>query len=156
MAIANFALLSVALATAYAPATAADGARQAEANAALTVYPRESLANGEQGIVFYHVTIDGRGHPTDCEITQSSGYERLDMATCSMLMDRARFTPGRDGRGHATRSTFDTCCHPFGSRPSSSIEAATVSAMWRTGGSRVRTSPTRGTSSWLVTIMHRG
>jgi TonB family protein len=107
MAIANFALLSVALATALAPAAASDPARQAEANAALNVYPKESLANGEQGTVFYHVRIDARGHPTDCEVTQSSGYDRLDMATCSMLMDRAQFTPGRDGRGHATRSTFD-------------------------------------------------
>jgi TonB family protein len=106
MAIANFALLSVALASAYAPAAATD-ARQAEANAALNVYPKESLANGEQGTVFYHVRIDSRGRPTDCEVTQSSGYERLDVATCSMLMDRARFTPGRDERGHVSRSTFD-------------------------------------------------
>jgi TonB family protein len=81
--------------------------RQAEANAALVAYPKESLANGEQGVVLYHVRIDSRGRATDCEVTQSSGYDRLDMATCSMLMDRARFTPGRDARGHATRSTFD-------------------------------------------------
>ena len=106
MAIANFALLSVALASAAAPAAAPD-ARQAEANAALNAYPKESLANGEQGIVYYHVKIDSRGHPTDCEVTQSSGYQRLDLATCSMLMDRAQFTPGRDGRGRATRSTYD-------------------------------------------------
>ena len=106
MAIANFALLSVALASAYAPAAATD-ARQAEANAALNVYPKESLANGEQGTVFYHVRIDARGRATDCEVTQSSGYERLDMATCAMLMDRARFTPGHDGSGRATRSTYD-------------------------------------------------
>ena len=105
MAFANFALLSVALAVTAAPA--ADVSRQAEANAALNVYPKESLAEGEQGTVSYHVRIDSRGHPTDCEVTQSSGYERLDMATCSMLMDRAKFTPGRDGRGRATRSTFD-------------------------------------------------
>ena len=105
MAVANFALLSVALTAAYAPA--ATDARQAEANAALNVYPKESLSNGEQGTVFYHVRIDARGRATDCEVTQSSGYERLDMATCSMLMDKAHFTPGRDTRGHATRSTFD-------------------------------------------------
>ena len=107
MSIAGFALLFVALATAGAPPAATDTARQAEANAALNVYPKDSLANGEQGTVFYHVKIDSRGHPTDCEITQSSGYERLDLATCSMLMDRAQFTPGKDGRGRTTRSTFD-------------------------------------------------
>ena len=45
---------------------------QAQANAAFDAYPRESLENGEQGIVFYHVRIDSRGHPTDCEVTRSS------------------------------------------------------------------------------------
>ena len=44
---------------------------------------------------------------TECEITGSSGYQRLDDATCAMLMERAQFTPGRDERGHATRSTYD-------------------------------------------------
>jgi TonB family protein len=105
MAFANFALLSVALAAAAAPA--GNASRQAEANAALNVYPRDSLANGEQGTVFYHVKIDSRGHPTDCEVTRSSGYDRLDMATCTMLMDRAQFTPGRDDRGRASRATYD-------------------------------------------------
>jgi TonB family protein len=105
MAFANFALLSVALAAAAAPS--GDASRQAEANAAFNAYPRESLANGEQGTVFYHVKIDSRGRPTDCEVIQSSGFDRLDMATCTMLMDRAQFTPGRNDRGRATRSTYD-------------------------------------------------
>jgi hypothetical protein len=35
-------------------------------------------------------------------VTQSSGYERLDLATCDLLMSRARFTPGQ-GR----RSVYD-------------------------------------------------
>jgi TonB family protein len=104
MGIAEFALLSVALA---APSAGADAARQAQANAAFNIYPKESLANGEQGTVFYHVKIDSRGRATDCEVTQSSGYDRLDMATCTMLMDRAQFTPSRDGSGRATRSTYD-------------------------------------------------
>jgi TonB family protein len=103
MAFANFALLSVALAA----APGADASRQAQANAAFDAYPKESLENGEQGIVFYHVKIGSGGRPTDCEVTQSSGYDRLDLATCTMLMDRAQFTPGRDRRGRATRSTYD-------------------------------------------------
>ena len=106
MGFAEFALLSAALAA--APAFAAqDSARQAQANAAFTVYPKESLANGEQGTVSYHVRIDARGHATECEITGSSGYQRLDDATCAMLMERAQFTPGRDEKGRATRSTYD-------------------------------------------------
>jgi TonB family protein len=96
-------MLSVALAA----GPTSDAARQAEANAALNVYPKASLEAGEQGVVAYHVRIDSRGRATDCEVTQSSGYQRLDMATCTMLMDRAQFTPGRDAKGRATRSTYD-------------------------------------------------
>ena len=106
MGLAQFALFSVVLAAAPAP-TASDGARQAEANAAFAVYPKESLAHGEQGTVAYHVKIDSRGRPTECEITGSSGYPRLDDATCAVLMDRAQFTPSRDEKGRATRSTYD-------------------------------------------------
>lgn len=103
MGLAQFALLSVALAMTGTP----DASRQAQAGAALNVYPKESLAAGEQGVVAYHVKIDSRGRATDCEVTGSSGFYRLDMATCAMLMDRAQFTPERDSRGRATRSTFD-------------------------------------------------
>ena len=105
MLFAQFAVLSVALVAAPAPAAA--DARQTEANAAFTLYPKESLAHGEQGTVSYHVRIDSRGRAMDCEITGSSGYQRLDEATCTMLMERAQFTPSRDGKGRATRSTYD-------------------------------------------------
>ena len=103
MGFSEIALLSIALAT----GSASDASRQAEANAAFNIYPKASLDAGEQGVVAYHVRIDARGHATDCEVTQSSGYQRLDLATCTMLMERAQFTPGRDSRGRATRSTYD-------------------------------------------------
>ena len=107
MAFANFALLSVALATTAMAPPATDSPRDAQATAAFIVYTKESLANGEQGTVRYHVKIDARGRATDCEIVESSGFERLDLATCTMLMDRAQFTPAHDERGHGTRSTYD-------------------------------------------------
>ncbi|HEX8223026.1 MAG TPA: energy transducer TonB [Allosphingosinicella sp.] len=89
--------------TAAMAATTADGPnRQAEANAAFTDYPKASLANNEQGTVHYRVKIDRRGVPRQCEVIQSSGFDRLDLATCDLLMSRARFTPGQ-GR----RSVFD-------------------------------------------------
>ena len=91
-----------------ATAAAADAPdRQSEANAAFTEYPKASLANNEQGTVHYRVKIDRRGVPSQCEVTQSSGFERLDMATCNLLMSRARFTPARDSRGRAGRSSYD-------------------------------------------------
>ncbi|HYE29597.1 MAG TPA: energy transducer TonB [Allosphingosinicella sp.] len=98
-------LLLAAMAGVATAAAAQD--RQAEANAAFTEYPKGSLANNEQGTVHYRVKIDRRGVPNQCEVTRSSGYERLDLATCDLLMSRARFTPSRDSRGRAGRSTYD-------------------------------------------------
>jgi TonB family protein len=100
--------LLLAAMTAAATAAAANSQnRQAEANAAFTEYPRGSLADNEQGIVHYRVKIDRRGVANECEVTRSSGHERLDNATCDLLMSRARFTPSRDSRGRASRSTFN-------------------------------------------------
>ena len=101
-------VMTAAMATGAATAAAAAAPdRSAEANAAFTSYPKESLANNEQGIVHYRVKINSRGVPSQCEVTQSSGFDRLDMATCDLLMSRARFTPVRDGRGKRSGSTYD-------------------------------------------------
>lgn len=100
---AKWLLLAAMAAGSTAAAAAADAPdRQAEANAAFTEYPKASLANNEQGTVHYRVKIDRRGVPRQCEVTQSSGFDRLDLATCDLLMSRARFTPGQ-GR----RSVYD-------------------------------------------------
>ena len=99
--------LLLAAMAAGAPVAANAQDRQAEANAAFTDYPKSSLANNEQGTVHYRVKIDRRGVPSECEVTRSSGFERLDLATCDLLMSRARFTPSRDSRGRAGRSTYD-------------------------------------------------
>ncbi len=107
MTIAKRILLAAMAAGASAAAAAATPDRAAEANAAFTSYPKGSLANNEQGIVHYRVKIDRRGVPQQCEVTQSSGFQRLDLATCELLMSRARFTPSRDSRGRAGRSIYD-------------------------------------------------
>jgi TonB family protein len=111
MRLASWALLGVSVALAAPAAATAEGPRDSEANAAFTVYPKESLARGEQGVVHYRVKLDRSGKPKVCEVTRSSGHERLDAATCNLLMDNARFTPNRDGRGRATRSTYDGKVH---------------------------------------------
>lgn len=96
-------LLLAAMAAGASAAAAADAPdRKAEANAAFTDYPKASLANNEQGTVHYRVKIDRRGVPRQCEVTQSSGFDRLDIATCDLLMSRARFSPTQ-GR----RSVYD-------------------------------------------------
>lgn len=94
------------LALAAAPASA-EPDRAAEANAAFATYPKESLARGEQGVVRYKVKIDGTGRPSQCEVTESSGFARLDQATCSLLMQRAKFTAAKDRRGRGRRSIYE-------------------------------------------------
>ena len=105
MRIAKWVLLA-AMAAGATAAAAAEPDRQAEANAAFTEYPKGSLANNEQGTVHYRVKINRQGIPSQCEVTQSSGFARLDQATCELLMTRARFS-----RTNGRRSTYDGKVH---------------------------------------------
>ena len=54
-------------------------------------YPAESLKNGEEGTVRYRVAINKKGEPMSCEVTGSSGFPRLDEATCQMIVFNAKF-----------------------------------------------------------------
>jgi protein TonB len=62
-------------------------------------YPSASRAAEEEGVtrVSYLIGVDGR--VTECEVTQSSGFKRLDDATCSIIQRRFRFNPAtKDGQ----------------------------------------------------------
>lgn len=54
-------------------------------------YPVESLIAGEQGRARYRVDVTPDGNPARCSIRISSGYPRLDAATCDAVMKTARF-----------------------------------------------------------------
>ena len=69
-------------------------------------YPIEALKRREQGIVGYALTISKKGLPKACQITQTSGSKRLDSATCSILMKRARFRPARDNYGRPIEDVY--------------------------------------------------
>ena len=69
-------------------------------------YPIESLRNYEQGDVHFILDVDATGTVTACRIEQSSGYPRLDEASCSMLVRRARFKPAVDDNGKPVPSTY--------------------------------------------------
>lgn len=57
----------------------------------MSKYPPRALAAGEQGPVFFRVRLDTNGHPLSCEVTQSSGYPRLDQETCDLILLHAEF-----------------------------------------------------------------
>jgi periplasmic protein TonB len=56
------------------------------------VYPETSRRLGESGRVTLRVLVDEHGRAQDVQVTQSSGYSRLDQAAVS-AMKQARFQP---------------------------------------------------------------
>lgn len=56
-------------------------------------YPAASLRAGEQGAVKLEIIVATDGRVSSCAVLRSSGYARLDRATCQLLARRARFWP---------------------------------------------------------------
>lgn len=69
-------------------------------------YPITSWRNGEEGLVQYTLDVDATGQPTKCTIGYSEASPSLNAATCSLLMERALFTPGVDREGQPIASTY--------------------------------------------------
>ena len=57
------------------------------------LYPPRALAAREQGAVGFVVKLDSDGHPTECRVTQSSGFPLLDQETCQVITLHAIFKP---------------------------------------------------------------
>lgn len=56
-------------------------------------YPDASRRAEEQGVVRVSYVVDTEGKVSSCNVTQSSGFARLDDATCKIIMRRFRFNP---------------------------------------------------------------
>jgi protein TonB len=69
-------------------------------------YPPESLRNGEHGTVRFQVIVGTNGRIAECRILKSTGFPRLDEATCRAVTARTRFSPARDAAGKRTRDAF--------------------------------------------------
>ena len=54
-------------------------------------YPHDSLKLGEEGDVHFLVELNREGKLHSCVVTKSSGYPRLDKATCDMMVATAYF-----------------------------------------------------------------
>ena len=70
-------------------------------------YPPGALARGEQGAVYFVVTLDREAHPTSCQVTHGSGHPLLDEETCDLIVKNAVFTSVRDANGRATKSVHE-------------------------------------------------
>lgn len=69
-------------------------------------YPAEALKRRQQGTTGFSMTISALGKVTACRITQSSGSEELDRATCTMMAQKIRFKPARDAAGKQVEGEF--------------------------------------------------
>ncbi|WP_295636016.1 energy transducer TonB [Novosphingobium sp.] len=69
-------------------------------------YPTGALRRGEQGVTGFSVTVGPDGRVRDCVVTQSSGSQELDRATCAKVSARARFAPAKDASGSAVTSAY--------------------------------------------------
>ena len=70
-------------------------------------YPPRALAAGEEGPVFFTVTLDKDAHPTSCQVTHGSGHPLLDAETCDLIVQHAVFSSARDADGHLVRQTTE-------------------------------------------------
>jgi TonB family protein len=70
-------------------------------------YPPRALAAGEQGAVFFIVTIDNNGQPTSCDVTHSSGYRLLDEETCNLIVQHGTFKAVVGPKGKLKQSTHE-------------------------------------------------
>lgn len=69
-------------------------------------YPTAEIRAGHAGTVRFRLAVDASGRVTDCTIVESSGYPRLDEATCHNASRRARFDPASDGAGDRVAGSY--------------------------------------------------
>ena len=70
-------------------------------------YPSRALAAGEEGPVFFTVTLDKDAHPVTCQVTHGSGFPALDEETCDLIVQHAVFNAARDVSGRLARQTAE-------------------------------------------------
>lgn len=100
------AILIGQVASASGPNWASDKGRQIS-EIVFQNYPPRALAAGEEGPVFFEVTLDKDAHPTRCEVTHGSGHPLLDAETCALIVSHAVFNSARDAHGHLVRETTE-------------------------------------------------
>jgi TonB family protein len=95
------------------PVAGVDGAPRAvqRARANLSQYftsddfPEPARLRGMEGTVGFQLAISAEGRVVGCAVTRSSGDSSLDEATCAILIERARYAPGRDAQQRAVADT---------------------------------------------------
>jgi TonB family protein len=69
-------------------------------------YPALALSEGREGLVGFTLTVGTDGRVQSCDVTSSSGSPDLDSTACSLISQRARFTPARNVNGKAQAGRY--------------------------------------------------
>ena len=69
-------------------------------------YPADLVKREVHGRVRFAVSVDSRGLPTKCSVTESSGNAVLDSTACAKVMERARFQPATDVKGRRVKGEW--------------------------------------------------
>jgi TonB family protein len=56
-------------------------------------YPEQALFDDQGGITTVRLTVGTNGRASACEVVESSGHPQLDVTTCALVRQRARFQP---------------------------------------------------------------
>ena len=64
-------------------------------------YPKSSLRHEEEGTVWVSFVVTAAGRARECRVAQSSGYPKLDEASCTIAESRYLLEPARDATGRA-------------------------------------------------------
>lgn len=76
-------------------------------------YPMGALKEDASGRTVMRFLVDENGRPSDCIMLKSSGNKFLDAASCSKMLNRARFEPALDADGRPMRSVSITAINWF-------------------------------------------
>jgi TonB family protein len=71
-------------------------------------YPSGALRDRREGTVSFRLTVGYDGRVVGCTITQSSGHQDLDEATCGGLVKRGRFDPAKDNNGKPVSGSYES------------------------------------------------
>jgi len=69
-------------------------------------YPTAALKDDATGTSAFTLLVDETGAVVKCSITQSSGSDPLDEATCALVSTRALFSPATDASGKPVKGTY--------------------------------------------------
>lgn len=69
-------------------------------------YPAAAMRLEMSGITAFKLAVNATGTPLRCDITQSSGFDVLDQATCERVMLNARFAVFHPRAGEAPERSF--------------------------------------------------